>query len=358
MSDFRTLSSSEQLAEKLKGELLRRSWVEVMPGEKRLMEQFAVGQGTVRAALAQLESEGVLKSVGQGKRRRIVSIENIDPPALRIKILHYEPSDLMLHYLVDVLHLLLKAGHAASFASKSLVELGEDLGRVSSYINQTPADAWMVVSGPRDLMEWCSQQEIPIFALAGRRRGLNIAGTGPNKEPALHEALDRLIQLGHRRIVMLARKVRRVPKPGQFEQAFLEYLASHDISVSQAYNLPDWEDNADGLHRIVDSLFALTPPTALIIGELNLFYAVQAHLAQRHILAPRDVSLICDDPHPAFEWCQPSVAHIHWQSSRWSQRVSRWAECVARGRSDRSQNFTKSRFVDGGTVGPPPQKGL
>lgn len=352
MKPLSVLTATEQVAAYLREGILCRTWVDTMPGTAKLAGELGVGMRTVSDALGELEREGLLVNQGKRRKRRIVCTEEFEAPALRIKILHYAPRDLMLHYLVDVRHQLLDAGHVASFASKSLMELGNDLERVSKYIDQNPADAWVVVSGQRDLLEWCSQQETPIFALAGRRRGIRIAGTGPNKEPALKEAVEHLIDLGHRRMVMLARKVRRVPKPGHFEQAFLDQLATHDIPVSQAYNLPDWEDDQKGFHQVIESLFSLTPPTALIIGELELFYAAHTYLSQRGILAPRDISLICDDPHPAFEWCQPSVAHISWNSSNWSRRITEWADHVARGQSDLRQNFTKSTFVRGGTIGP------
>lgn len=356
MKSLRILTAAEQLAAYLREGIIRRTWVDTMPGTSKLAGELGIGMRTVSDALAKLEQEGLLVNQGKRKKRQIVCPDAFRPPALRIKILHYSPSDLMLHYLVDVRHQLLEAGHAVSFASKSLIEIGDDLGRVSEYIKNTEADAWVVVSGQRDMLEWCSQQEIPIFALAGRRRGIQIAGTGPDKQPALKDAVKHLVDLGHRRIVMLARKVRRFPKPGRFEQAFLDQLAEYNIPVSQAYNLPDWEDNQNGFHKVIDSLFSLTPPTALIIGELQLFYAAHLHLSQRGIVVPKDISLICDDPHPAFEWCQPSVAHISWQSNRWPKRVIQWANHVACGQNDLRQTFTESVFVKGGTVGPPLRK--
>ncbi|MFK7910825.1 MAG: GntR family transcriptional regulator, partial [Akkermansiaceae bacterium] len=70
--DFRALTASEQLAAHLKKELSRGAWTGFMPGEERLLAQFGVGQGTVRAALRQLENEGLLVAEGQGRRRKIV----------------------------------------------------------------------------------------------------------------------------------------------------------------------------------------------------------------------------------------------------------------------------------------------
>jgi DNA-binding LacI/PurR family transcriptional regulator len=62
-------------------------------------------------------------------------------------------------------------------------------------------------SGSRDPPLWFSQQSIPTFALAGRRRGIEIASTGPDKVPALRTAVRRLVELGHKRIVRWADNV-------------------------------------------------------------------------------------------------------------------------------------------------------
>ena len=180
-----------------------------------------------------------------------------------------------------------------------------------------------------------------------------MAGAGPEKVHAQREAVQRLISLGHRRIVMLTHEERRNPDPGFLERAFLQELESHDIKTG-IYNLPDWKYNIVGFHQCLDSLFRHTPPMALILDEMPLFIAAQLHLARGGFLAPRDVSLICTDPNPAFAWCQPSVAHIHWDARPIVRRIVRWADNVARGREDRHQSNTRAEFVEGGTIGPAP----
>jgi DNA-binding LacI/PurR family transcriptional regulator len=270
---------------------------------------------------------------------------------LRVQILLYEEEDAEKFYIVDLQHQLLQVGHIAGFAPKSMRELGMDTKRIIRFVEKTEADAWVVFSGSRELLEWFSQQRKPALALAGRRREIPIASSGPDKAPAMRAALRRLVSLGHRRIVMLSREIRRKPSPGLFEREFLKELAAQGI-LTGSYNLPDWKDNMEDFHRCLDSLFRHTPPTALVIVEMPLLIAAQQHLAQRGILAPRDVSLVCDDPDPAFSWCKPSVAHIHWDPSPVIRRIIRWADNVARGKDDRRHSFSKSKFVDGETIGP------
>jgi len=346
---FRPLSTVEQLAGHLREEVLRGSLGGSMPGVNQLARSLGVSPKTVIAAMKQLEREGMLQGQGPRRRSRIVLPTGAaEGRRLRVAILDYEAPALT---EIELQHLLEGAGHTAFFAGKSLQELGMDVRRVSRLVAKTEADAWVICAGSREVLEWFAAQPVPTFALFGRRGRVPLAGAGPNHLSACLAAVRRLLELGHRRIVMLARQERRVGGPGNIERAILDEIAAHGIATG-SYNLPEWEDNREGFHRLLDDLYRVTPPSALILDETFLFAAAQQHLAQRGILAPQRVSLVCTAPDPTFAWCQPSIAHIRYDLRLVLRRVVRWAGNVARGKADGRQSFTKAEFVDGGTVGP------
>ncbi len=348
---FRLLRADEQVAAYLRAELKRGHWVGRMPGVNWLSAELGVNRRSVEAALRQLEKEEWLKSHGAGHKRQIAAPGGHPARPMRIGFLDYDEVSLTEGYTIELQHLLLEASHTVFFAEKSLTELGMDVGRVSRLVRRTKADAWVVGSGSRDVLEWFCAQPVPAFAFFGRREGLPIAGAGPDKLPALLEATRRLIALGHRSILLLVRRERRHPVPGLAERAFLDELKAHGIP-SGRFNLPDWEETADGFHAGLHELFRVTPPTALIIDEAQFFIAAQQFLARRRIQVPEQVSLICTDFDPAFLWYQPTAAHIRWDSGPVIRRIVRWAAAVSRGGQDLRQTLTKAEFVPGGTVGP------
>jgi DNA-binding transcriptional regulator YhcF (GntR family) len=354
MKDMRTRSGTEQVADHLREEIQRGALTGTMPGTAKLARELGVGMRIVAGALEQLEAAGLLVNQGRRRKRRIEAPADAIYPSLRIVILPYEKRDEKLHYMVDLIHNLREAGHIATFSSKSLLDLRMDLGQIQRHVERTKADAWVIGSGSRSVLEWFAQRQEHAFALMGRRRGFRIASSGPDKLGALRDLVRRLVDLGHRRIVLLAREERRNPFPAAFEQAFLDQLNAHDIPTS-AYNLPHWHHQPGGLQHCLDSLFSHTPPTALIIEEMPFFFSVMQHLASRGVIAPRDVSLVCDDPSTAFDWSMPSVAHIGWTERPLIRRVVKWADNVARGIDDRLQSFVRAKFVDGGTIGPAPK---
>lgn len=214
----------------------------------------------------------------------------------------------------------------------------------------------MVCAASREVLQWFASQPVPAFALFGRRAGLPIAGTGPDKPSALAAATHALVELGHRRIVLLCRRPLRLPEPGAFTRAFLDALKASDIPASD-YNLPDWEESSAGFHLCLDALFRFTPPTALIIDETSFFIAAQQFLARRKIRVPEEVSLIACDADIAFAHCVPTVAHMSWDPRPVMHRIVRWVASTSHGKPDHRQTLTPSDFIPGGTLGPAADRG-
>lgn len=353
--DFTTLT--EHIAALIRQGMAEGRWRDTVPGRDRLAEELGCSHWTVEEALRRLTEHGELVSQGAGRRRKIVSAgPETRARALRVAILLYEPSDRKTDYLVELVHRLREAGHDAFFCEKSTHEPGMDLRRVCRMVEGTKVDAWVVVAGSRDLLEWIAGRETPAFALFGRHRQVNIAGSTPNKGPAYMEIVDRLVAMGHRRMVNIVREDRRKPSPGFLDRLFLEQLGKHGIPTGD-YNLPDWEDSPQGLRAMLDSLLRTTPPTALLLDEPMLFIAARDHLARKGMVAPEHVSLVCCDASPVFDWCHPQVSHIRWDPRPIVRRVVRWADRIGCGKDDRRKSANRACFVPGGTIGPVPNPG-
>ena len=167
-----------------------------------LASQLGVGRMTIEAALSMLENEGLLVPQGPGRRRKIELPEELaKPPGLRVAILLYEQSDQTLDYLIDCKNKLETAGHTVFYAPSHLTEIKMDVRRLARMVKKTEADAWVVLGGTREVLQWFMQQKTPASADSGRRRRLKIAGIGPDHVPALTEATRQLVDLGHQRIV-------------------------------------------------------------------------------------------------------------------------------------------------------------
>ena len=340
------------MADFLRDELLRGRWAGAMPGRARLAKELGIGGDLTEAALSLLEREGWLTSQGP-RRRRLITRKSADmaKSGIRVGILYYEENDRKTDYLFELVRRLGKQGCRVTPAPRTLIDLGMDAKKVAHHVSKIPVDAWLVVAGSREILEWFSQQPVPAFAIHGRQGAVPIAATGSRKSAALVTAVRRLAELGHRRIVFLVREERRKPEPGIVERIFLDELRAQGIPVGP-YNLPDWENSPEGFHLCLSSLFGVTPPTAIIADGVELFTATQQFLLHEGIRVPQDVSMVCGDPHPNFAWCQPGISHISYDSSIWVRDALRWVKKAALGKDDRRQIISDAEFVEGGTVGP------
>lgn len=351
MEIYRLKSKVEQVADYLREHIASGRWGATMPGRIELAKELGINGKTVEEALRQLEREKLLIPQGAGKRRKISISKAARHPSLRVAVLNYEPETRGENYIIDLVHQLAETGHTVFSTRKTLMELSMNVGRIAKLVVETRADAWIIVGGSRDVLEWFAGQSIPVFAVFGRRRGLPIAGAGPAKPTAMKELVRRLVELGHRRIVLLARAERRQPKPGATERAFLSTLEAHGIQPN-AYHLPGWKESPEGFQKSLEELFRVTPPTALIVDESPFFTAAMQFFMKRGIRVPEAVSLACSDSDTNFSWCQPPITHIHWDSRPIVRRIMNWASNISHGKSDHQQSETKAQFIEGGTIGP------
>ncbi len=351
MAGLNLRTHAEQAADFLQQEILRGRWSDWMPGVLSLETELGVNRNTLEAAMKLLEARQILVATGVGRRRRI-EVKS-EARAMRIGILAFDSEALGLDYFVHMNHKLQDAGYTSFFARETICDLGMNVGRMERLVRREAADAWLVISGTKPMLEWFQQRGIPVFAIFGRRFGLDVAAVGIDKVPAMHQAVDMLADMGHQRMVWLAHRLRRLPVPGRLERMFLSRLQERGIPTGP-YNLPDWDDTTEGLHQCLLNLFRYSPPTVILADEASQYLATVQFCANQGLRIPQDVSLLCTDTNPVFQWLQPAVTRIEWAPAPVIRQVLRWVHELSRGKDLRRHVEVPAKLVLGGTTGPPP----
>jgi hypothetical protein len=216
MRPVRRLSLVEQTAAHLREGIGSGRWGDCLPGVLRLAETLDVSKDIVRAALRQIEQEGVLAPAGHGRRRMVINPVRGDSPrrSLRVVILllvRLEDQNSSMQRLVLQLQRRLEgAGHTCVFAPKSQSELKHSVARIARLVKAVTADAWVVLGGDLDLLRWFSAQPVPTLVVGGRQ-DVPMAGVGMDGIQLLSETTRQLIAAGHRRIVMMCPRSWRQP---------------------------------------------------------------------------------------------------------------------------------------------------
>lgn len=357
MRPSRPFSILDQTVLRIRSAIVSGRWKEGLPGVRAIASEVGVSFSTVQNAIRRLENEGFLIGEGEGRNR----VTRAKPGAktrasrrapLRVGILLPDnPSTMLVDpSLRSMLSALENKGHHPFFAPKSIRELRGDPRRVLATLDTTPADAWIGVDAPRDVLETiASELEAPFLAWGGRLGGIKLADTGLSASAAVRACVRRLLDLGHRRITLVCPDFWRHPSPGASVTAFRQELAARGI-VASGYHVPDWVPSKEGFAELLKSLFSLTPPTAMIVDRTVEAFAVVNFLAARGLSVPRDLSLVLMSEDPAVAWSTPGLAYFKTGLERVLRRTTRWVDACASGTQDRKSIRYDVLFVDGESV--------
>jgi DNA-binding LacI/PurR family transcriptional regulator len=362
---FRQRSLIEQIADHLRQGFRNGHWCGQLPGVRELARELGVSKDTVEAALRILEVEGSLESGGPCRRKQIVLSRGSTEKGkvLRVGIVLSEPlrqinlnaQQVMLGLIRRIEH----AGHFCFFADRSMSELGYKLPRISRLLEAAKADAWVAYSAPSEVLDWFVGRSLPVMAVGGRLPGGPVAASMSEVDDALRACVRALSDLGHRRIVAISPDSWRVPSPSKTGRAFLHAMEECGHPPT-SYNLPAWVQTPAGLEKLLESLFLITPPTALIFVDPATYVAALGFLGLKGIRVPGDVSIVSMTSGPMFSLLPHRPAHFKWPVEEHIRRVDRWVKRLARGATDLDQATFSAIFEPGESLAPArgPGRGL
>ncbi|MEY4483768.1 MAG: hypothetical protein RL693_1220 [Verrucomicrobiota bacterium] len=357
MQPIRRLNLSEHTAEHLREGFRAGRWSGKLPGVWLLAKELGVSRDTVRTALRLLEEEGVVTSCGAGKSRTVNNPAGIhDRRLLRVGILLPSPlekDNAHTHELIfSVRQSIESLGHVSFIATKTSQHLHDKVERIRHYMVDCQADAWIVYSAKRELLEIVSCGTLPAFALGGPATGLPLASSRADLALPVRNCVDRLVGLGHRGIVLICPQKWRLPSLNEAAQAFVDRLKHHGIQADLRYHLPEWEHTPEGLNALLQALFLATPPTALLVQEPECLGPVLVFLAARGLRVPDHVSVVNMLPDPMQAFYRPAIAHFQWPIQPHVKRIVQWVNALARGETDCKSKTTEPTFVSEESIGP------
>lgn len=355
----RPLSRAEQAAEQLKQLVSDGSLGPELPGVETLAVECGVSPVTMRQGLRILEREGFVSNLGPGRRRTVQGSlrQSTRGRSLQVGMLSSsgrESIDLGYRKVLDVFESeLFSQGHRFFILPVTQRDLGYDTGRIIKRVEKEKVDLWLVESAQAELLRWFANRPQPVFACGGQFLDIpGLPATGSATVPVTMDTVRRLCQLGHRRIVCL--KAGPLRKNLRFRQILFTTLEESGIKPSN-YNLPDWEETPEGLHQLLDSLFRVSPPTALIVASPVWMQGVLSFLALRGYKTPDHVSLVCERYDPGLEWCRPQITHFQHDDDGALRILRRWMKGMMDGKPYTKQTLLSVEVVPGGTVGPAPR---
>lgn len=358
----RRISLVDQTVALMRDGIVNGRWKVRMPGQARLARELGVAREAVAQALARLVSEGVLEQPA-GRMAPVIHAEALGGATagkrrvLRVALLFADATESKIASSSATIAGMISAIHENGHTCVSYaLPAGKDVhktGYLPGLVKTAAADTWLVYGGSLEVLTWFSKHVPHVMALGGRCADLSIAAAGSNVLPALSQVVHRLLALGHRRIVLICYRGARHPSPGQTVRTFLEILRSAGIAPGD-YHVPDWEESPAGLEKLLDSLFQVTPPTALICWTLGSVNGALGWLTRRGIRVHQEVSLVSLGHDLATDWFRPGlqVANVQTDDGIIGQSVIKWLDGVIAGQPDNRQTWCPFSFDEGNSIGP------
>lgn len=358
----RTLA--EQTAQHLREGIAAGRWRGSLPALRPLAADTGVSVNTLRAALALLVREGLLapgaprapmRLAPGGGAPRMTRARPLSIGVLLPRPLESESGDTraLILSLQDALH---EQGHLSTTIPVSGRSAKRDADFVKRLLREHAEDVWIVYQGTTEVLARFARQTAPVLALAGRGRDAGVPTVDCDASPAMSEAVRQLVSLGHRRIVALCPPRSLAPTRAPFVEAFLRALREAGIATGD-FNAPTFEDTPEGLHALLDSLFRVTPPTALIAVGNHYVAGTLTFLASRGLRVPREVSLVSADSEASFAWQVPELRIAHFDDRRnlIVKNLCRWLDDIASGRPPHPPKPIAARLIPGNSLGAPPR---
>ena len=216
-------------------------------------------------------------------------------------------------------------------------------------------DAWVVLIGTPVFGRWAASQGFPCLFLGGNSGNSGIPRIAVNFGAMAREALARLHESGHRRILFPLWE--RIPElVGRCRDAARAVAAANHLPLKTITIMESKYSGPDVVPSLLRRAWKKQVPDALVLLDWREFVAAGAFFREANIEIPRDLSVIILSHNPNMDWHHPTIAHFAMPIQQIARKVARWALQAKQdpGISRLAIKELKARWVEGGSIKPRP----
>jgi len=332
----------------LAAEIRAGAWREKLPGERQLAGYFAVSRKTIRAALSILARANMLRLSGW---QRIVTDSTKDNSIKRGR----QTVVLITGNNEERSELASKLEHHLALSGYDLqVEMVPARGNARRWLeklsDRRSASVWLLCSVSREVQSWFERRGLQALILGSRHKGIHLPDLDVNYRAVCRHAVHTLLRLGHRKIVFFSVDS-GLAGDLESEFGFSEAFSKFEENPARG-RIIRHKGSRMQIGRLLGHLFGgAGQPTAMIVARVCYMTAVTGYLMRMGLKIPANVSLICRDDDPLFEYFVPAPSCYHRDFDRFVRRAAQLAVRLDQGVSLRSSSLRlMPQFVAGETI--------
>lgn len=306
-------------------------WSDELPGERRLCEEWHISRPTLRAALTQLETEGLV-TIAHGKPTRVSegAITQASRPAgtLTIGLLSPEPLHAMppfvLLWVDELRSQLASEGHLLQVHVGRAWSGGKNPARALQSLTATvPAAAWVLYRSTQAMQEWFAQKQVPCVVVGSVFPGLSLPSVDRDHRAVCRHAVGTFAARGHQRLALLIQEP-QYAGDRESEAGFEEGLRAAAGSGVTGH-IQRHDGSREGLLKALDRLVtqAKQRPQGLLIARTSSALTVCTALLQRSLRIPQDIALICRDDDTFLDETMPQISRYSVSAATFAKRIYR-----------------------------------
>ena len=347
-----------QTAAALQTQIQGSTWQEWLPGERVLCEMLQVSRSTLRAALKQLQRDGVIRAE-HGTGNRILAGE---APAAHATRAHAEGVALLSAAPVEELRptqalwidelrgMLSERGCRLRVFHGRQYFRGDPGPALADLVRHNRHRCWILTRSTEAVQRWFMESRTPCVVAGSTYPGIELPFRDLDHRAVCRHAASTLLRFGHRRIALITHR-ERCAGDLESEQGFLEGAkagglepgAAQVVAVDSAA-----EEVGNAVRRIMETR---ARPTALLVANAYHYLTVTARLAQLGWRVPRDVSVLSREDDPFLSFVLPGPARYMASPHRFARMLLRPVLQVMEGAAICTQHARlMPEFVAGGSI--------
>jgi DNA-binding LacI/PurR family transcriptional regulator len=350
----------DETAEVLRQGIRSGLWHKNLPGERPLSERFQVSRFTLRAALAHLAREGLIR-IGHGRNpviQRKPPSRPAHPRTRTVALLMPEPLDyvrpLIAFWISELYRLLHDIGYrfeiyeGAQYFGKRAFQILE------KQASENPADCWVLAWANRKIQRWFQSRNLPAILFGSPFPEIDLPSYDYDLRAMVRHAVGIFLAKGHRRIAYL---IWDKKYPGDllsiegFKDAFQHHGGAGTESVIRFH-----QNTVESICHEMRQLFRqVRRPTALLVSHPSAVLTAMGQLATMGLKIPKDVSLISLDSDCFLDHVVPQPDRYVCNARTMTRSFFKLLLRITEGKSLGKKHITIfPNLQKGQSVGPPP----
>lgn len=329
-------------------------WKIHLPGERELCDHLQVSRTTIRAALEEMQQQGLLEVAD--RRRRLIKTKRASHGAKahqRVVALLMPSALHTMHprtlFVIDALRgHLAKAGCMAEVHTQSTCFSAHPGRALERLTKEHPADAWVVFGSKEPMQRWFTQRHLPVLVFGSCQPGIHLQSVDADHRAACRHAGSVLWRKGHRRIALI---LPRNAYGGELDSEQGFRAALEDMPGTQLSLLRHDGTASHVCALLKKAMIAPQPPTAYLVTHAEHALTAMTHLMRMGKRIPQDVAIISRDDHSFLQSASPAIAHYVINPTLLARRVATAArQLVTNGALPAHTIRLMPKFVSGESV--------